>query len=33
MIEANPIRKYTFERNTIQEYKIVNGKLVTVNNH
>ena len=33
MIEANSIRKYTFERNTIQEYKIVNGKIVKVNSH
>ena len=28
MMSADPIRKYTFERNTIQEYKIINGKLV-----
>ena len=28
MIRANPIKKYTFEKNTIQEYKIINGKLV-----
>ena len=33
MISANPIRKYTFERNTIQEYKLINGKLIPVNNN
>ena len=33
LIEANPIRKYTFEKNTIQEYKLIYGKLVPVNNN
>ena len=32
MISANGIRKYTFLRNTIQEYKRINGKLVPINN-
>ena len=31
MIKSNPIKKYTFERNTIQEYTIINGKLVPFN--
>jgi hypothetical protein len=31
MIEENPIRKYTFLKNTIQEYRIINGNLVPVN--
>jgi hypothetical protein len=33
MIRANPIRKYTFERNTIQQYKIIDGKLVPFENN
>ena len=33
MICANPIIKYTFEKNTIQEYKRINGKLVPFNNN
>ena len=33
MISANGIRKYTFLRNTIQEYKRINGKLVPFNNN
>ena len=32
MIRANPIRKYTFERNTIQLYRIIDGKLVPFEN-
>ena len=32
MIRANPIKKYTFERNTIQEYRIFDGKLVPFEN-
>ena len=32
MIGDNPIKKYTFEKNTIQEYKIIDGKLVPVHN-
>ena len=32
MIRANPIKKYTFLRNTIQEYKIIDGQLVPFNN-
>ena len=33
MICANPLIKYTFEKNTIQEYKRINGKLVPFNNN
>ena len=33
MICANPIIKYTFEKNTIQEYKRINGKLAPFNNN
>ena len=32
MISANAIQKYTFEKNTIQEYKRIGGKLVPINN-
>ena len=32
MIGDNPIKKYTFEKNTIQEYTIIDGNLVPVNN-
>jgi len=32
MIRANPIKKYTFLRNTIQEYRIIDGQLVPFNN-
>ena len=33
MICANPLIKYTFEKNTIQEYKRINGKLAPFNNN
>ena len=33
MISANSIQKYTFEKNTIQEFKRINGKLVPINNN
>ena len=32
MIRANLIKKYTFERNTIQKYRIFDGKLVPFEN-
>ena len=31
MISAVSYKKYTFEKNTIQEYKIINGKLIPYN--
>ena len=33
MLRENPIRKYTFERNTIQQYRIIDGKLVPFENN
>ena len=33
MITAHSIVKYTFEKNTIQEYKRINGKLVPIKNN
>ena len=33
MIKAAPYKKYTFEKNTIQEYKRINGKLAPFNNN
>ena len=32
MIRANLIKKYTFERNTIQKYRFFDGKLVPFEN-
>jgi hypothetical protein len=31
MISAVSYKKYTFEKNTIQEYRIINGKLIPYN--
>ena len=32
MIESNPIKKYTFIKNTIKKFIVINGKLIPVNN-
>jgi hypothetical protein len=31
MISEISYKKYTFEKNTIQEYRIINGKLIPYN--